>query len=899
MKKILLSLLVFSSLRLLACPGMVYENADYKVSVSAKGEMLVTCKQSGAQETFLPDWRIAYAAKAPKVTLDRISKNGLNDNLNYRAVAWNKELDLFKATQPVCFEFQKVDRRDNKAIFYFKPNDLGELRAILEVPYLGGEPRLQFKFLAARSGAYSIGFCGSPACVREEAEEFWQPLVWTQKRFPSQPYLTPSNLCPLPLAAVSREGHTYGVCASPESFPFQPMPTQKNYTFGVMLRDEQGNARPMLWAPVLGVPESVMESGRSYSFAIRLICNGASMMDTHEKVALGMYGLAGYHRTNVTGSLNTALDNMIDYGMSSYSWFVDSLKGCSYETDVKGAVKNTSAINPLEIALITGREDIFRERFLPMLEFVLSRESLLFSLNPRSGEGGQKPLSSLGKPVIPASEGASLYEATGRQIPFLINEIQEEKGKNKLSPHEQYWRNQLALYNATGQKEHLDNAVAAAEQYLEQNIYTVQDLFDYKNQSTSSFWTQLAPRYQELYNMYEATGDGRFLEAARYAARRYAQYIWMSPAIPRDSITVNPGGLAPKQKPWGEPIKVPEEKIPAWRVSEIGLHCECAATSTSHRGVFPASHAAYMRRIGELTGDALLSSISNWAITGRYSNFPGYHMNTARTTVYEKPDFPLRTHLEMNVNSMHYNHIWPQMSIVLDYIVSDIEMLSGGQIKFPYAEIEAFANLCCRMYGHAPGTFYGNEAILWMPQRLLTCSDAGLNYLSARSIDGRKLYLAFANHSDSDIDAEICLDGSLVRTAEPRFRVRVPKDGLQTLTLDVESLETGFQERLLAKQQAWKHDYNKDAAGRAMVINVAGTGAEVFAYVNGNSDSFTKAEMHCRFNGGQWKTFSDTAFPFEFSIPLDREDESVEWYMTLTEPDGSVKTSLTHTLSKQ
>lgn len=874
------------------------QNDAYKLSISKKGEINVERSNGTAARQYLPVFECAYTSKAPKATLNQIPKNGVEDNLNYRAIAWNKELDFFKVAQFSTFRLSKTEFKNNKVFFFFEPTDLGELRAIVDLPKGSEEPRLYYKFVAKCEGTFSIGYCGAPATKLSDADEVWQPLVWTQKRFPGQSYMTPDNLCSMPLCAVSAKGSTYGVCVSPESFPFQPMPTQKNYKFGVMLRNRDGDAQPMVWAPVLGVPESRMNEADSYSMSIRLFCHDNNMLDTHKDLALNLYGLKNYKRNNVTGSLNTTLDNMIDYGMSEYSWFIESLKGCSYETDVKGAVKNTSSLNPLEIALITGRNDIYDKRFIPILEYVLSRDNLLFSLHPKKGEGGQKPSSSLGRPVISASEAASLYFATGKQTPFLINEIQKEKGMHRLGANERYWREQLALYWATENKAYLDNAVKAADIYLEENIYTIQTAFDYKNQASSSFWTQLSPRFPELYNMYEATGDEKYIDAARYAARRYAQFIWMCPAIPQGIVTVNKGGLAPQQKPWGKPIEVPEEEVPAWRVSEVGLHCECAATSTSHRGVFPTHYAAYMRRIGEVTRDDFLLDISNWAIVGRYSNFPGYHMNTARTTVYEKTDFPLRTHYEMNVNSMHYNHIWPHMSIILDYIVSDIEMRSDGKIRFPYAVVEAFANLGCRMYGFKAGEFYGNNVLLWMPQRLLASTSAQLNYIAARSADNKYLYLAFSNQGDEDVHATITLNQDLVKTSQQCFDVDVAIGGLATVELDVSYLDSTFQDKMLCGGTSWEKDLCKDDRSRAVVLSLAGACKEVFAYAYGSSDMYSKVSIDYRIDEGNWKNLCDESFPFEFSIPLADKAQRFEYRLTYHDFSGNEITGDTHILSK-
>lgn len=48
---------------------------------------------------------------------------------------------------------------------------------------------------------------------------------------------------------------------------------------------------------------------------------------------------------------------MISYVLGPYSRFLDKEKGCTYATDVPGAVKNVSSLNPLEIAVLNDNRD--------------------------------------------------------------------------------------------------------------------------------------------------------------------------------------------------------------------------------------------------------------------------------------------------------------------------------------------------------------------------------------------------------------------------------------------------------------------------------------------------------------------------------------------------------------
>jgi hypothetical protein len=110
------------------------------------------------------------------------------------------------------------------------------------------------------------------------------------------------------------------------------------------------------------------------------------------------------------------------------------------------------------------------------------------------------------------------------------------------------------------------------------------------------------------------------------------------------------------------------------------------------------------------------SVILNAFVIGRNRNFPGYHINTERTTVYEKEDYPLRPHKDLGYNSFHYNHILPTASMLLDYLVTDAFVRSEGAINFPSEFIEGYAYLQTKFYGHKSGEMYGRKASLWMPE---------------------------------------------------------------------------------------------------------------------------------------------------------------------------------------
>jgi hypothetical protein len=691
-------------------------NDAYCLSPSADGS--IALRFNGETLRFAPKFSVLTTAQNPKMDMRRAEFPGDRVRPIYNVLTWeigktvaatklvggghvedgfdpisdqkldgNRTADLFHSATVEAVTDGRAKIVDGHIVWTF-PNQQGfTLAATVEVPAGIGEPVLTFHFTPRRAGWFSVGYTGAPEISPADMDEIWQPLIWQEKRFPKQSVLTESGRCTLPATFVNRAGVTWGVVADPAELSFMPMPTWSNSRFGVAVRNATGLAQPMVFAPILGGVGSKMEAGVTFTFKLRLFVSRQNIPDSYVSLAQGLFGFHDY-RHNALGSLNRVLERTVDYAMSDWACFNADLRGCAYDTDVPGAVKNVSALHPLSLAMVTDDERIFDQRARPIMEYLMSREKFLFAANSKIK--GQGASSRLNGPCAPVSELTALYAISGRRSPFLLDYAEDLFGKTRTLNLDDpvrgdVWQNALAIYRATGDSVWVEKAKAGADRYITQRLDSVQTNFSDPASRGMFFWTSFAPNWMELYDLYETTGEHRYLEAAHEGARRFAQFVWMVPTIPNGDVLVNNGGQAPlyRKSENLQPIKLPEESVPAWRVSEIGLTCESAATSKGHRAILLATHAPWMLRLAQASGDTFLHDIARSAVIGRYTSFPGYHMNTARTTVYEKPDFADRPLSQLDsTTSLHYNHIWPQAAMLLDYFFPTRSAVRTGRLPF-------------------------------------------------------------------------------------------------------------------------------------------------------------------------------------------------------------------------
>jgi hypothetical protein len=930
--------------------------ATYAVDVDATGNLLV--RRGDATATFTPDFVVLYAAKDPQLALrpadiDKVSYNvstwtaakpqaagGLKkkaadasvagDGFDDRIIRSSKDSrtpNLFAAGEVTKFAFDRAEKQGSAWRLSYKPNAVGRLSATVTPAADGSAPSLAFEFTPAKQGFYSVGYVGAPATPFDAAAEIFQPLVWTEKRIPDSSYLTLAFHCTIPTTLVSAGGRSVGVVVDSSEFPFNPLPTDKNSRFGIALRDGEGNARPMVFAPALGGAGSELSPGQSFKLKLRPFVGDRDVPRAFEQVARELYGFADFRR-NGTATLNQTLDNMLAYGMSRFSRFREELKGCAYDTDAPGTVKNVSSLNPIDMALVTDDEALFDRRAYPYVEYMLSRERFLFTLDEK--QKIQNPSYTLKGPCAPLSELVSLYNMFGGATSAFLDLAKDEYGNTRsrnleVTERGDKWPNSLALYRATKDPRFLEKAKRGADAYIKQSIDAERTVF---GPAGAFFWTAHAPDFTNLYELYETTGDKKYLDAAHTAARRFTLYTWTGPQVPNEDVLVNEGGMAPLYwylKAKGhKPMPAPEERVPAWRLSEIGLTCESSGTSAGHRAIFMANYAPWLMRIGHETGDAFLQQVARHAVIGRYASFPGYHINTARTTVYEKVDYPLHEHTDLSVNSFHYNHVWPMASMLLDYLVADATARSGGKIHFPSQFIEGYAYLQNKAYGGQVGSFFGHDdAVLWMPRGLITSDNLQLNYLTARG--QRKLYVALLNESTDAVETTIHLSpeklpavkgktlaartwtgnaagaGPAVQVVNGDATVRVPPRGLTALVIDDLDVQPAFQQKVMGLKpaEAWKTGFAKfgPAAGRAMVLNLGPQAKTVFAYLEDSKHEFNGVTINYTIDGQPGEA-KDAAFPWEFTIPLPPDAKQFTFHLTGAKPAGGSVKSDDVTLSR-
>lgn len=635
---------------------------------------------------------------------------------------------------------------------------------------------LSLQFRPNIDGYYSMGVAAFQSIAPDSATNILLPPMFQYQRLSPQAVMLPSGMMPQPvsIAEMRTELGLFSTFTSALARSFKSDDWgSANSPMGFSIKNEANRVQPVAFAPVLGLPDSKLTAGETIQreFAVGAFTTGWN--DVLAYVSDSIYKVTDY-RKQVNTSLTDAAFNIVELMKNDVSGGWDpALKGF-YDIEANPAVVPTvvhsSPLTMVSVAVMSHDEDFYIKRALPTIEYTLSRSGFRWakavSGTPFNSDKKSLQLSPFGSQFTTNYyEGLNLLlgEANPwlKEIALPGGNIRPAKGYSVEVP---IYTQQLAAYRLTGDKQWLTKAMASADEFiaLQVNGHITKPLSrePFYNTSFYAYWW-------DLIDLYEATKEKRFLDAAEYSAYHTVAGIRSYPQVKDTMQTIHPGNhfegnitlwwKGDKKYRLGFPrVKgdAPEKQVPQWLVSPTGLGFEQPFTYFDAgkivRPVFMSSWAPHLLRLNQYTQKKIFLTYARNAVIGRFTNYPGYY-GSGFTDIPMQPDFPYKG---PDVSSIYYHHIPPHLSFTLDYIITEAIRKSNGKVNFPYGKQDGFVWFNNRIFGGGKGTVFGDKNVsLWMKQGLVKIDKPELNYVTATSND--KFWMLLLNESDAAQSANV------------------------------------------------------------------------------------------------------------------------------------------------
>jgi hypothetical protein len=233
-----------------------------------------------------------------------------------------------------------------------------------------------------------------------------------------------------------------------------------------------------------------------------------------------------------------------------------------------------------------------------------------------------------------------------------------------------------------------------------------------------------------------------------------------------------------------------------------------------------------------------------------------------------------------------------------------VETRSQGTIRFPARYAEGYAYLKNRIYGDRPGVWQGaNYVWLWMPRGLIGVSSPQVNYIAARSGNGKTLYLALTNQSSEPVTVALSLNRNFLLSPVLNPKVTIPARGLATFTYPIATRTRFQQEFLRAPGEPWAHDEARtafiggDVVG--MILNFGPTLQHAFVYLQATYLEIREAKLIYQINNDPEFVLTSARYPFEFTVALPAGARSLRYRIEATLHSGELRKTNFMTLQRK
>lgn len=605
--------------------------------------------------------------------------------------------------------------------------------------------------------AYGQGIPDVPVMVRERTASTLSPLVQNSQN--------------ITLAVIPEPGTGRDPWALDRK-------TQGTWNLGLSVLNRKGHMMPTVYHPVLGQGKSYLAKNESLSFSFRYTIQPADWFTVMKHAANDVYRFKEVLALKKTSSsLTNRVLRMANYVVndSLSMWQLSTYKnlkigaqkylGGVYGSE-KDAIKNSDYGAMWMLARLTGNQKLINNRLPYARNFKLAQQHSEKDFFYGAAEG-QYFLQNSGKFTEewgPYTEpiGSTYYLMMDIGNMLLFNpedldlraelKLAAEKLLSWMKPdgswevaydnktNEAMFKDVLDLrptfyglfiaYKLLGDQKYLEAAKKGADWYIEQAI------------NKGSFIgvcgdTRFAPDFataqsvQALLDLYEVVKDLKYQSAAIAAAKIYTASVYTHP-IPSS---------AEKQ--------VNGVKRADWEISQAGLSFEHGGIlgSANHHGpILLASHAGMFLRMFSITKDSLFLTMSRAAAWGRDAFVD---QKTGVASYYwdamDKGAGPFP------------HHAWWQIGWIMDYLLSETNLRSGGQVSFPRGFITPKVGPH-QTYGFAPGKVYGTTASLILTEGLVKAESPYVEYVTALSADQRKCFVVLMNNNEQSLKTEVLLN---------------------------------------------------------------------------------------------------------------------------------------------
>ena len=644
-----------------------------------------------------------------------------------------------------------------------------------------------------RDGDYSLAFCGSQPVAEDNVESVLLPPVFRFKKNHANGFLVTSSMTSHPLALVQTAGPTGTpvtcvVAADPQAMPFQ-WAQNNNARYGFSLRNAREEVQPVVFQPVLGLPDSHCAGGRELSASWYVLTQPGTWTEALEYVSQTIFGVRDYRRP-VNASLSEAVENIFELmADDTASGWDATLKGFA-QIESRDTASQAVPLALLEAALLSRDEAFYVKRALPAIEYTLSRPAAHFTATVPAAFSTYVTPASIRLCVPSDFFGTAywqgLHEMLGRANPWIADLALQPDGQVRwrrsysAAPR---WSELMAAYRLSPSPERLSEIRKEADAFVRKEMHGRKtgdiDLLGFCN-------VQAYPYWWDLLDLYELTGDRAYLAAAEEGGFHTLASLWSLPTPPDASILVHPGstfnehplmwwrGHAKYRLGWPrKPGDMPSKNVPAWMVANSGLGVEQLSTyydSIGNRGmqnILMSAWAPHLLRLYNQTGREIFLDYARNGVIGRFANYPGYYVS-GYTDAYLDPCYPC---CGPDVTDIYYHHIPAQSAFALDFLMAEAEGRSRGAIAFPWVKQQGYVWFSNRIFGGAPGKLFDDTLVdLRLERRAAHVSPEAISCLMARGRD--RYWLILMNETAGTVQAQLHVDAAVcgIRTNQP-YRV--------------------------------------------------------------------------------------------------------------------------------